>query len=75
MSCKRCGACCYFTREWINGKEIKSDPCPYLIIENDTTYCSIYDIRPIACRNYNCDDEPFIKGKWKSKGVKQELGL
>lgn len=75
MECKRCGSCCYFKRECVDGEEIKSDPCPYLVIENNTTFCSIYNMRPIACRNYNCEEDPFREGKWNSKGVKQELGL
>ena len=76
MKCKRCGDCCYFNREIINGKIINSNPCHFLAFENNLAYCKIYDNRPFTCRNYFCDKDPLIKGKkWGAKGVKIELDL
>ena len=76
MACKRCGACCYFTREWVDGKEIRSNPCPFLIMKDGLASCLIYETRPPTCRFYNCENAPFFEGqKWSSDGVKRELGL
>lgn len=38
-------------------------PCPHLTI----TGCSVYENRPELCKDYNCRNDPFLKGgKYKS---------
>lgn len=39
--CSNCGKCCYLPKK-----------CPFLKIDGDKGYCSIYSIRSLNCRKY-----------------------
>ena len=50
--CIRCAACCSDVRAILPHLATKAGTCKYLIIdlENDTSYCKIYEDRPEVCR-------------------------
>ncbi len=39
--CQNCGKCCYLPNK-----------CPFLKIDGDKGYCSIYKVRSLNCRKY-----------------------
>jgi len=74
-NCKRCGQCCHFEREWVDGKIVNFDPCPFLSFDGSgLASCEIYDERPFVCEYYFCERQPLTPDKqWDSKGLKTEL--
>lgn len=51
--CKKCGQCCYI---WVytDTEELFQTRCPKLTEDN---LCSIYEWRPIQCREWECKRE------------------
>ena len=68
MKCQRCWGCCvdaanhkpvpeltrqfYLPWHWLQGISVRM--CPFMGAEDGLPTCTVYEMRPNICRNYQC---------------------